>query len=370
MINLLIWGSGFFANTVFEAAERMLPSFRNNAHFSIKGIIDNNAEKWGQKFHGYDILSPGDALGYEFDYIVILMDNDWDVRIQAIYGYRIPKDKVKDKYFLLKELITLKYSNTEDPEIKRTLEYWETNDLSMFNQYLEKPNKKHEVIWDRKANMPYILFDDITGKQLKMYFPRNYQFEREEGFQYVSDLLWEQQPESPHLYTFKNHSIFEGDVIADGGVCEGNFALRYVNIASHIYLFEADTWWKEAHYYTFRDWENKISYYPKALSNRNGLNMITLDSVFGDNKRLDFLKMDIEGSEINALEEGEKTLIRENVRISACCYHKHEDEEKIKAILSKYGYRTEVSNGNVTFLWDSDIWWHLDFRKGIVYGDK
>ncbi|MCR4617789.1 MAG: FkbM family methyltransferase [Lachnospiraceae bacterium] len=351
-------------------AEKNVPYYRNNDIFSIKGFIDNDSSKYNQLFHNYKIVSPGEAIDSGFDYIIMLMENDWDAKIQITYGYGIPEDKVKDKYFFLKLLMTLKYKDTSDSDIIETLIYWKSNELSMFNYHLEPPRKQHQVIWDKKINLPYVELDDVVGKKQRMYFPRNYQFKRCNGGQVLDDILWEQQENSPHLYTFDGHNIGDGDIIVDGGVCEGNFGLMYAEITASLYLFEQDYWWKEANYYTFKNFERKVKYFNKGLSNRSGYRTITLDEVFGDNDKLDFIKMDIEGSEIAALEGAKDLLNREKMKLSICSYHNFEDERIIKTLLSKLGYKTTTSNGLVVFLWDDNIWWNMDFRKGIVYGDK
>lgn len=366
---IYIWGSGYLANEALSGAEENLKNLYDNDVFHIEGIIDNNKEKYHTYFHGIEVVSPGEAINKGFDYIIIIMENEWDVEIQAKFGYRIEEIKIKNKYFFLQLLLDLKYRNSIDEDIQSTLAFWKKNDISMFNNFLPKVEHKHQVIWDKKNNLPYIEFEDILGKKRNMYFPRNFCFEREDGIQVVSDILWEQQDGSPHLYTYGGHNIEDGDVIADGGVCEGNFALRYIDVASKIYLFEPDYWWEEAHYYTFGAYMNKVRYYHKGISNRNEKNSITLDSIFS-NEKLDFLKMDIEGAELNALYGAEKTFRNNNLKTSICCYHKKEDEKIITEILKKYGYKTSTSDGVVVFLWDNDIWRSLDFRKGVIYGSK
>lgn len=151
-------------------------------------------------------------------------------------------------------------------------------------------------------------------------------------------------------------------------MCEGNFALRYINIARKIYLFECDSKWQEALFYTFRDDTNKIYLSNRAVSNRTGASSIQLDDAI--NGSLDFLKMDIEGFELAALEGADSTLRNNDVRCSICSYHRFDDVRKIKNILKKYGYTVSTSRGYMLFVYDPDIFFHVDLRKGIVYGDK
>lgn len=52
----------------------------------------------------------------------------------------------------------------------------------------------------------------------------------------------------------------------DAGVCEGNFALRFIDRARKIYLIEADASWMEALERTFALYREKIVFCNKFLS--------------------------------------------------------------------------------------------------------
>ena len=298
------------------------------------------------------------------------MENEWDVSIQAKYGYRIPEEKVKDKYFFLKLLLIEKYSGTKDYEIKKTIEYLKKNDLTMFNQSLPKREHNHPVIWDKKNNLPYIEFEDVTNQIQRMYFPRNYQFTNRDGMQFCEDMNWEQMPSSPHLYVTSDHGVSEGGVIVDGGVCEGNFALKYLSIAAKMFLFEPDWWWDEPNYYTFLPFKDKIEYSHKALSNYDSRLTTRLDSIVSQNEKVTFIKLDIEGHEADAIEGAENTFRNNCVKASVCCYHRNDDLELLERRFKEYGYETRCSNGNVVFLWDEDVWHSLSIRKCVVYASK
>lgn len=79
-----------------------------------------------------------------------------------------------------------------------------------------------------------------------------------------------------------------------------------------------------------------------------------------------FLKMDVEGSEPDALRGAEKILTNNHVRASICTYHHAEDLVRVKSILQRFGYTTSTSDGYMVFLFDSDIFNTADFRKGVV----
>lgn len=365
MEKIYIWGAGNLANDIFNALDEVLPQYKENTIFKIEGIIDNNIHLYYTSFHGIEIVSPGEAIEKGFTNIIILNDAEYLIREQAENGYHIPASKVQTRWYLLKLLLQVKYQNTKDKEIKEVLEYWKSNDISLYNNFMPEKKQDYEVIWDKKINLPYIEFPTVEGKIKQMYYPRNYRFSIKDNKQVVEDILYEQLPMSPHLYTYKGHEVNDGDVILDGGVCEGNFSLRYVDVASKIYLVESDPNWKEALYYTFKEYQNKIVYCDKMLSNRDGYYSVSVDNLVKG--RLDFLKMDIEGAEISGIEGAKRTLLENKVKCSICSYHKKEDEIFLKELFKSMGYDTSTSNGYLTFLWDKDIWYNLDFRKGVVY---
>lgn len=164
------------------------------------------------------------------------------------------------------------------------------------------------------------------------------------------------------------HIINDGDVIVDAGVCEGNFILKYINLLSKAYLFEMDPLWQEAISRTFSDEVDKVTVINRSISNRTGGSSIRIDDVI--DRKIDFLKMDIEGAEIEGLLGAEKVLQESNAKCSICSYHRFGDELVIRNILGRYGYNTSTTQGYMVFTIDPDIFYHLDFRRGIVYGEK
>lgn len=369
MINIYLWGAGINAEYILYNIEKCASGYKNNTIFKINGIIDSDLEKNGKEMYGYRIFLPEDVCSKDYDAIVITTIQYESVRQQAIMQHHVNENKIKPAYFLMKLLLLYKYENTEDKEIQQTLAYLKTNDLSMYNNFLVEQSTKQYVKWDKLNNMPYVEFEDCEHIMRRMYYPREYVFEIENGRQVVDNLLYEQHENSPHVYCFGKHIVNRGDVVVDGGVCEGNFALKYATIASKFYLFEPDRQWEEAHYYTFRDFKEKIYYSYKYLGADNNNNVVSLDSLLGK-QIINFLKLDIEGGERDAL-EGAKTLIKyNNVKASVCSYHRKNDAETIIKYFDECGYQTSTSNGVVAFIWGEDVWESLDFRKCMVYAEK
>lgn len=364
-MKILLFGTG-------KIAEKIAPVLLKYASISILdvvGFIDNNPMKYGKDFYGYKIYHPGEIYNLNYDKIVICVEAEKEIKEQLILGYKIPANVIDDYIDLLKFIMTYKYKESEDVEIQEILKYWQDNILSIFNQYIDKKKVTYdEVIWDKNNNLPYIMFKTIENKDKKMYFPRNTRFDIFENRQVIKNLMHEQLDGSPHLYIDNKIYVNEGDVLVDAGVCEGNFALKYIDIVKNMYLIECDPNWQEPLYFTFKDYDDKVLISNKFLSNRTGIKTITLDDLVKE--KIDFLKMDIEGAEIEALQGAKKTLENKAVKCSICSYHKHGDERAIKDILESYGYETWTSNGYMVFLGDEDIFYYSDFRRGIVYALK
>ncbi len=352
-MKIVFWGVGERLQYVLQAI-KILPK-----EMEIVGFTDSDSSKWGG-----NCCSPNEILKKEFDKIIIASDNYYhEIKRDIVYWFHVDEEKIEGKRFLLKLLLTDKYKDTSDREIKDILEYWKTHDISFYNHRVKEGMEKYIVQWDCIENMPYIIFEDK-----RMYFPYNYRFQEIDGQKVVLDLLAEQQETSPHLYIKDDIKVDNGDVIADAGVQEGNFALRYVEKASKVYLFECDRRWIRPLKKSFEKFKDKVVMHEKALGRYNAGDVINLD--FAITGRLDFLKMDIEGAEVSSLLGGEKTLRNNNVKCSICAYHRCNDERDIKEILDTYGYRTNTSEGYMA-LWDRpDIWETLAFRRGIVYGRK
>lgn len=356
-MKILLFGTGNFAQQVYGKIKK-LPD-----EVETLGFIDNNASRWGD-FFGKKCFPPSILKDIMYDKIIILSINYYEeIKMDLIYQYHVNKDKIEDYKYLLKLLFEEKYKDSQDEEIQKTLHYWKDHDLSVFNQYVEEKEEYWEVYWDSIENMPFINFEDK-----RMYFPGDTKFAEKDGKKVIKNLLNEQQPTSPHLYLKDDIVIHNGDVVVDAGVCEGNFILRYIEKVSKAYLFESDKRWRKPLELSMKKFSDKVVLCNKYLGKLNDAGTVTLDAVvYG---RLDFLKMDIEGAEINALMGGKDVLTNNNVKCAICSYHNKDDEQKIKEILHTYGYKTNTSNGNMVFYWDTNIFSDVSFRKGIVYGRK
>ena len=343
---------------------------KNLSEYGIEGFID--VERRRNTFLGLPVFSLRDLKKLQFDKIVIASrGNILLIHDMLAYGYGIGDDNVvsDSEYLIYIKIIgdfyAGRYDYIQDPEIEQTVRQIEAADkFDTWCGYCPKPGEKYEVSWDDEFSFPYVMFE---GK--RMYLPRNYNFMAENGRQYAVGLESEQQEGSPHTYITDDIYIKEGDVVVDAGVCEGNFAIKYIDKVSKLYLIECDPVWIDPLTLTFRDYLGKIVFCQKYLGNVDDENTITLDSLVRDG-RVDFIKMDIEGAEIDALNGAEKVFRNNNIRCSICSYHKHDDERHIRDILRSYGYTTGTSHGHMIFPFDREKFLWSELRHGIVYGKK
>ena len=118
-----------------------------------------------------------------------------------------------------------------------------------------------------------------------------------------SDLLREQDINSPHRYLSESFNPGNDDVVADIGAAEGNFSLSVIEKVKKIYLFEYDQEWIEALRATFAPWAEKVEIINKYVSDYNDESHIRFDTFFEMKKDITFLKIDVDGAEGNCPEQ-------------------------------------------------------------------
>lgn len=354
-MKIIVWGTGYWANEYV---------IRKSYHLydDILAFTDNNSDLWGKQFQNLEIIPPDELKQLEFDRLVVCSTHYQEIKRQIEEELQIDCTKIVTYFELensIKKELILRYSACQDAELLNVLRYYETYSLNVYGYYDGMGRKNIDQVQYDIDGMPYIFFE---GK--RMYFPRGHRFHWMDGSAYIRDILFEQGSHSPHLYMKSDDIIQKNMVIVDAGVCEGNFALRYVEEAGKIYLIESDPKWIEALERTFQPYKSKVVICNKYLSNEDTENTVTLDTLIKE--PVDILKMDIEGYEVSALEGSAKILRESRAYCAICSYHRHYDEQKIKYLLQQYGYQTETSEGYMFFVYDA----YREFRKGVVYGIK
>lgn len=265
--------------------------------------------------------------------------------------------------------LKLKYQESGDKDIQEILRNIEKNQsVEAYNQdfadkYKYADKRLNEVWYDPEAEMHFTLWN---GK--KIYYPKGYT--KEEVALAINFVYLEQDLDSPHRYLDDTFSVDEGDIVVDAGVAEGNFALEIIEKVKKVYLVECEHKWIEALQKTFEPWREKVVIVEKMLGDADNETCASLDQIVEEGY-VNFLKLDVEGAEVPALEGASKILSdSRNVKCAICSYHRKNAERDIREILEAHHFYTSTTKGYMFFKEDMDSWIAGDLRHGIVRGVK
>lgn len=349
MEKILFWGTGKVAEETFEQCVYL-------KEYDIVGFVDNDSNKWGKSFKGYKIYRPctDEFKQIEFDLIVVLTDYYNEIKQQIESELPEYSNKIENKYYCYKNSIINKYKLSDDEEIQEIVRYLKSNPLEVFNyEFVHKYNVDElDVQYDESKGLYYA---NYLGK--RMYFSSKMKT-LSDARNYYKSILLEQDVKSPHKYCDNTFGIKEGDIIVDVGAAEGNFSLEYIDIASEIYIIEADEEWIKALEHTFEGYEDKVHIihaYAGAFD-EDGISS-KLDTLI--EKKVDFIKMDIEGAEWDAL-RGTKKIINEceHIKLAICAYHSNFDQVLIENFMDINQIKHCTTPGY--------MWFPYNFRQGYV----
>ena len=249
--------------------------------------------------------------------------------------------------------------------------YIQKNGLAVFPYQRVRKMPSVEAGIDETLQLPYVIH---KGKNL--YFPHSYSIDKclRMYESYISEeclLGGKFREKQPHQYLTETFTIEEGDVLVDVGCAEALLSLDNIEKVSKVYLFEFEPMWIPALNATFKDYMHKVVIINKYVSDKDTDTTITLKTALKNEhgKQL-FIKMDIEGAEVEVLNGSRDYLSKtSNIKIACCTYHKQHDEEKIPQILSELGYHYEFSDGYMLFYLDANLQFPF-FRHGLVRARK
>lgn len=260
---------------------------------------------------------------------------------------RLLKRKLKIKITELLESLT---ENELDNEKKAVLKFIKIYGVAIFPykftlNYLPSDIK---VYTDVKKGLKYVI---QKGKRL--YFKRRWSVSRIKRA--YNQLLMEQDKESPHCYLTDKFKVDADDVLVDFGTAEGNFSLSVIEKIKHVYLFEVDKEWIDALKATFQPWKEKVTIIQKYVSDVDDFKGCTGDGYF-KNKKISFLKIDVEGAERKLL-LGIKNILEKTapLKIALCTYHKQDDKKEFTQLLEQHNFNVEASQGYMIYYLDKKI---------------
>jgi len=280
------------------------------------------------------------------------------------------------KLFLLKQKIKTRiilhythYKNEHQENVK-AFNFCIKNGFSMFpGEYsLKYKYNKVKVTKDTNCGLLYVMHNEK-----RLYFKRSIIREEICALLY-SNLLLDQDAESPHRYIDSEFNLEEQSILFDIGAAEGIFTLDNIEKIKQAYLFECDEEWIEALRNTFAPWQDKVSIVKRYVSSQDNDKEISIDYYTRkQNIFPDFIKMDIEGAEFDAL-NGAKELLKNDkkLKLSICTYHRHCDAIKISDFLRKRNFEISFTKGVLLIIhriFSKDIEPPF-FRKGVIRATK
>lgn len=270
----------------------------------------------------------------------------------------ILKKSLREK--ILKHFASLPENEVND-EQREVLRYLDNNPVKIFPYpfYDNYSPEKIEVLFDPQTGMRYVL---QGGKRL--YFKKRWGEKRIKKA--YSDLLREQDINSPHRYLTESFTVGNDDVIADIGAAEGNFSLSVIEKIRKVYLFEYDNEWIEALKATFAPWAEKVEIINKYVSDSDDGSHIRFDTFYKNKKDITFLKIDVDGAEAIVLNScSEIFKAPEPFKVALCTYHKNNDEKNFTLLLSNHGFSITPSKGYMIHYYDKKMkapW----LRRGLI----
>lgn len=251
--------------------------------------------------------------------------------------------------------------NEVNDEQREVLGYLEKNPLRIF-PYPFHDNysaEKIDVFFDAENGMRYMIQE---GKRL--YFKRRWSGKRIKRA--YSELVREQDINSPHRYLTDSFTTGNEDVLADIGAAEGNFSLSVVEKVKKIYLFEYDHEWTEALKATFAPWAEKVEIINKYVSDSDDESHVRFDTFYKEKKDITFLKIDVDGAEAIVLDScNEVFKSPESFKVALCTYHKNNDERDFTLLLKNHGFTITPSKGYMIHYYDKKM--KAPFlRRGLI----
>ena len=358
---VILWGAGNIAKSI------LINKYFFQTSIDIICVVDNDKERWGKYLEGVEIVSPNYIYNVVYDKIIIATDVYFDeIREQLVCELGIDEGKIENRYYFAKEKILAKYTGSADLEICKIVDYLQEHRLDVFNSpFVEKyRSMKVDMGYDTAKKMYYVMH---YGK--RMYMSRKLNTE-EKVLRYYRSICLEQDENSPHLYITKEFDVAVGDVVVDVGVAEGNFALGIIEKVSKIYLIEADSDWVEALLCTFESYRDKVVIFNKFVSDFAFGEMDTLDNLI--NEKVNFIKMDVEGSEVEVMAGASKIIGEaDNLKCVVCTYHRDNDEVAIEKLAAEVGLEGEGTKG---YMWypvgDKQLYISPVLRKGVMRYEK
>ena len=318
--NAAVKGKSFVIFGASASVERYLSNMKQfDSSWSVACIVDNSSDKWGKDFGEYIIQKPDVLTSYDKDTVVLICS------IHTAEIARQLENMGIHNYFSdhwMSTRIKVSYEQVVPSEEVKWIEEHVCD---------EESSKVLRAIVEKRKN------DDVDYTDIK-YFGES---------EYFIDEFW--QPLEDGSEVFIDGGGFTGDTIEEFiNWTKGNY--------KSVYTFEPDPNKAKMIEDNLWRWEGKVHLYKKGLYDKEtelkfseGTNLhsgkivagntedsISISTVALDNvvkERVTFLKMDIEGAEMAALEGARRIITQDKPKLAICIYHKLNDLWEIPRLI-------------------------------------
>lgn len=333
--NVCIYGLGKFFRDVFEDREL-------KKKLGVNYLSDADQSKWHQMFYGIECVPPEHLKGVKDLVVIVLIGGDTKEVEKKFKTWNIPYIL---GYELLLEMSIHGEINKDDFEKNTILDVFESiNSARSKELYVE-------ILAQRLAP------EQSTKTYEELFSPTDY-------------------------FDQSCYHITDNEVFVDCGAYNGDTIKEFLNTVKDfdsIYAFEMEEnnykqltayvhtleekkrnkincyhagVWNEKTILTYGNEEKSSREAFSILINTNGTEVVVdkLDSIL-KNQKVTWIKMDIEGAELNALIGAEQIIKMQRPKLAICLYHKLEDFWKIPSYLKKIvpEYQLEIRHHGYNF---------------------
>lgn len=226
-------------------------------------------------------------------------------------------------------------------------------DVLIYLQYAESPGsqKNYPVIYKINDSQSY---RTLKVREHLYCWPKMLDIN---ALPYMHQEVFEPADTNPHAYECKDLYLKSGDICIDAGACEGFFTRYALEKGAKVIVIEPVNVLAECLQHTFSEdiKTGNVSIYNVAIGSYTGqghlssdptqvyeshlsntgekIDIVKLDDLITG--KVDFIKMDIEGGEVDAL-YGAKNIIQQyKPKLSIAVYHEYENARKIIEFLQE-----------------------------------
>lgn len=312
-MSIVLWGAGNFGRKFYEA-------FRDEISEPLFWV---DAKKHGSTMYGIKVISPEDFWKYYNEDCEDCSAVELIVTVRSVAALQITADLLQKSFFLRGgklrfafSIYAQKYFTTHQQDIELVKNMLQ-DEISVNTYTLLINNMCHGRIVDSSFNVE------------KQYFPNSI------------------------INKFAN-----GEVLVDAGVCNGEEIDTALSMNPNVKILAFEPNSESFCKLTEKYCNNKnVKIYPYALWDKNvkvsgrgedllsykcsevavednGINTVKLDDIVKD--KIDFIKMDIEGAERQALLGAKEKIMQYQPDLAICIYHNIEDYIEIPLLIKSW----------------------------------